>query len=291
MTPIRSERQASRTAGAELIANLKQQANLLRQDVIRMTCAAGSGHPGGSLGAADLVTALYFHTLRIDPQQPRWPERDRFILSKGHACPIVYAALARRGYFPVEALPTLRQIDSLLQGHPDMLKTPGLDMTTGSLGNGLAVGVGMALGGRLDRASFGVFVMLGDGDLQEGATWEAAMMAGHQRLENLVAILDYNRAQVDGLVQEIVDPEPVAEKWRAFNWQVRVIDGHDFYQILGAIEWARQPKGAPSLVLACTTKGKGVSFIEADPVYWHGTAPTADQAQLALDELQAEAAL
>jgi transketolase len=270
----------------ELILRLRQQARLLRQDVIRMTCAARSGHPGGSLGAADLITALYFHILRLDPHNPGWTGRDRFILSKGHACPVLYAALARRGYFPVEALQSLRQINSILQGHPDMLKTPGLDMTTGSLGNGLAAGVGMALGGRLDGAPYRVYVMMGDGDLQEGATWEAAMMAGHQKLGNLTGILDYNRAQVDGLVGEIVDIEPVAAKWQAFNWQVRLIDGHDMGQILAALEWAGQLHDAPGLILARTTKGRGVSFIESDPVYWHGTAPTAEQAQWALAELE-----
>ncbi len=268
---------------------LERMANQLRQDVIRMTCEAASGHPGGSLGAADLVAVLYFHTLRIDPQDPAWMDRDRFILSKGHACPVLYAALARRGFFPVEHLLTLRKFNSLLQGHPDMLKTPGVDMTTGSLGNGLAAGLGMALGGRMDGAGFRVYVMLGEGDLQEGCTWEAAMMAGHHRLSNLTAILDYNRAQVDGLVSEIVDPEPVAGKWLAFNWQVLEIDGHDIPQIIQAFDWAGRDNGTPTLILARTTKGKGVSFMERDPVYWHGTPPTRQQAARALGELAPEA--
>jgi transketolase len=271
------------------IADLERVAHHLRGDVIRMTCEAGSGHPGGSLGAADLMAVLYFHTMRIDPKNPAWVDRDRFILSKGHACPILYAALARRGYFPVEHLMTLRKIDSILQGHPDMLKTPGVDMTTGSLGNGLAVGVGMALGARMDNAPYRIYVMLGEGDLQEGCNWEAAMMAGHHRLSKLTAILDYNRAQVDGLVEEIVDPDPVADKWRAFNWTVLEIDGHHIPQIIGALDRAQQENQRPTLILARTIKGKGVSFMEKDPVYWHGTAPTRQQASKALQELGLEA--
>jgi transketolase len=273
---------------AVLVAELEKIANQLRQDVIRMTCEAGSGHPGGSLGAADLMAVLYFHTIRVDPKYPAWKERDRFIMSKGHACPILYAALARRGYFPVQHLMTLRKMGSILQGHPDMLKTPGVDMTTGSLGNGLAAGVGMALGCRMDRAGYRIYVMLGEGDLQEGCNWEAAMMAGHHKLSNLTAILDYNRAQVDGLVSEIVDPDPVPDKWLAFNWKVREIDGHDILQIMEAYNWANQDHGSPTLILARTTKGKGVYFMEEDPVYWHGTAPTREQAMRALQELALE---
>lgn len=272
----------------ELLYRLQRKANELRQEVIRMTCAAGSGHPGGALGAADIVTALYFHVLRVDPSNPRWPDRDRFILSKGHACPILYAALAHRGYFPRKTLYTLRRTGSILQGHPDMVKTPGVDMTTGSLGNGLAVGVGMALSGRLDGKDFRVYVMLGDGDCQEGCTWEAAMMAGHQRLANLTAIYDYNRSQVDGRTWEIVDLEPVADKWRAFNWEVREIDGHDMVQILDALAWANSVADCPTLILAHTIKGKGVSFMMEDPVTWHGKAPSPEQAERALAELAAE---
>jgi transketolase len=270
------------------VAEIKRLANQLRQDIIRMTCEAGSGHPGGSLGAADLMAVLYFHTIRVDPKDPAWKDRDRFIMSKGHACPILYAALARRGYFPVERLMTLRKIGSILQGHPDMLKTPGVDMTTGSLGNGLAAGVGMALGCRMDGAKYRIYVMLGDGDLQEGCNWEAAMMAGHHKLSNLTAILDYNRAQVDGLVSEIVDPDPVADKWLAFNWKVLEIDGHNVPQIISAFNWAKRENERPTLILARTIKGKGVSFMEEDPVYWHGTAPTREQASRALQELDPE---
>lgn len=284
-------REAERESMAEptmAVSELERVANQLRQDVIRMTCEAGSGHPGGSLGAADLMAVLYFHTLRIDPINPSWIDRDRFILSKGHACPVLYAALARRGYFPLEHLMTLRKTGSILQGHPDMLKTPGVDMTTGSLGNGLAAGVGMALGGRMDAAPYHVYVMLGEGDLQEGCTWEAAMMAGHHRLSHLTAILDYNRAQVDGLVSEIVDPDPVPDKWLAFNWTVLEIDGHDISQIIDAYQEASRENTAPTLILARTTKGKGVSFMESDPVYWHGTAPNREQAARALQELALE---
>lgn len=273
----------------ELLSRLRRQANELRQDVIRMTCAAGSGHPGGSLGAADLITALYFHALRVDPENPRWPSRDRFIMSKGHACPILYAALAHRGFFPREELPTLRRTGSILQGHPDMTKTPGLDTSSGSLGNGLAVGVGMALGGRLDGGEYHVYVMLGDGDCQEGCTWEAAMMAGDERLGKLTAIFDYNRSQVDGRTWEIVDLEPAADKWRAFNWAVREIDGHDMAGILDALAWARQVTERPTLILAHTVKGKGVSYMMDDPVTWHGKAPSPEQAEQALAELRLEA--
>jgi transketolase len=287
MTPTKAE-PLNMKKSTKMIKDLEGIANQLRQDVIRMTCEAGSGHPGGSLGAADLMAALYFHALRIDPDNPDWSERDRFILSKGHACPVLYAALARRGYFSVDHLNTLRKTGSILQGHPDMLKTPGVDMTTGSLGNGLAVGVGMALGGRMDAASFRVYVMLGDGDLQEGCTWEAVMMAGHHKLSKLTAILDYNRAQVDGLVSEIVDPHPVAEKWLAFNWQVCEIDGNDLPQILNALAWAKNCIDGPTLILARTVKGKGVSFIEAEPVHWHGTAPNREQAAKAIQELALE---
>lgn len=272
----------------ELIHRLERKANELRRDVIRMTCAAGSGHPGGSLGAADLIAALYFHVLRVDPENPRWPGRDRFVLSKGHACPILYAALAHRGFFPRAELDTLRQTGSILQGHPDMLKTPGLDTTSGSLGNGLAVGLGMALSGRLEGAGFRVYVMLGDGDCQEGCTWEAAMKAGHERLTNLIAIFDYNRSQVDGRTWDIVDLEPVAEKWRAFNWAVREINGHDVADVLDAFGWAKGVSGRPALILAHTIKGKGVSFMVDDPVTWHGKAPSREQAERALGELERE---
>jgi len=269
----------------ELIEFLLRKAWQLRKHVIRMTCEAGSGHPGGSLSAADIIAVLYFHVLRLDPQNPDWEDRDRFILSKGHSCPIVYAALAERGFFPVEELMTLRKVGSRLQGHPDMRKTPGIDMTSGSLGQGLSVGVGMALGARLMRKSYRVFVMLGDGEIQEGQVWEAAMAAGHHRLGNLKAILDYNRLQVDGVVNEIVSIEPVVDKWLAFNWAVREINGHNFEEILAAFEWADSVRDKPCIIIAHTIKGKGVSFME-NVVGWHGKAPNPEQRDLALKELE-----
>ncbi|MGO0121942.1 transketolase [Desulfothermobacter acidiphilus] len=268
----------------ELLARLQVKAKELRRHVVRMTAAAGSGHPGGSLSAADIVATLYFAVLRLDPAHPTAPDRDRFILSKGHAAPLLYAALAERGFFPPAELLTLRKLGSRLQGHPDMRKLPGVEMSTGSLGQGLSVGVGMALAGRLDGRDYRVYVLLGDGECQEGQVWEAAMAAAHYRLDNLVAILDYNGLQIDGPVSEVMNLEPVADKWRAFGWQVQEIDGHDFGQILEALAAAEKVKGKPSMIIARTVKGKGVSFMEhqAD---WHGVAPKPEQAEVALKEL------
>jgi len=270
-----------------LLDRLKRKANQIRQESIRMTHTAGSGHPGGSLSEADILSALYFHVMKIDPSNPGWPSRDRFILSKGHACPGLYAALALRGYFPVEELATFRQINSRLQGHPDMIKTPGVEMTAGPLGNGLAAGAGMAQGALITGWDFRTYVLIGDGDMQEGCTWEAAMLAGHKKLANLICIYDYNRSQVDGPISEIVDTAPVAEKWRAFNWAVREIDGHAMAEIVEAFAWAQRNTDQPSLILAHTIKGKGVSFME-NQVAWHGTAPNAEQAEQALAELAQE---
>jgi transketolase len=267
-----------------LLENLKTIASQLRRHVIKMTHAAGSGHPGGSLSAADMIAALYFHELRIDPACPDWPDRDRFIMSKGHACPVWYAALAERGYFPVAELVNLRQASSHLQGHPDMRKTPGVDMTAGPLGNGLSAGVGMALGARITGRDFRVVVMLGEGDQQEGCTWEAAMLAGFHKLGNLTVLIDYNRSQVDGKSDDILCLDPLADKWRAFNWAVREIDGHDLGQILDALAWARGVPGSPAAILAHTVKGKGVSFME-DQYEWHGKAPNKEQTIAALAEL------
>lgn len=269
------------------IANLQVIANQLRRHVIKMTFAAGSGHPGGSLSAADIMAALYFHVLRLDPARPDWPERDRFIMSKGHACPIWYAALAERGFFATDDLWRLRQTDSHLQGHPDMRKTPGVEMTSGPLGSGLAAGAGMALGARISGRDFRTYVMLGDGDLQEGATWEAAMLAGHQRLANLTALVDYNRSQVDGKSDDIVTLEPLADKWRACNWQVREIDGQEMGQIVDALVWARSVGDAPSCIIGHTIKGWPVSFM-LDKHEWHGKAPNQEQARAALLELGEE---
>lgn len=268
----------------DLVEELESIANRIRREVIRMIHKARSGHPGGSLSAADMIAALYFHAMNIAPDNPHWIERDRFILSKGHACPALYAALALRGYFPLEDLATLRRITSHLQGHPDMVKTPGVDMTAGPLGNGLAAGVGMALGARVKGLRFHVYVMLGDGDLQEGCTWEAAMMAGQHRLSNVTMLADYNRSQVDGRTDDIVTLDPLADKWRAFNWAVREIDGHDMPQILDALAWARSVEDRPSAIVAQTIKGKGVSFME-DNERWHARPPNDQEAALALAEL------
>ena len=262
----------------------------LRCDVIRTIHAAGEGHPGGSLSAADIVAALYFRVMRIDPANPAWPERDRFILSKGHACPVWYAALARRGYFPPEHLGTLRRLNSPLQGHPDMCKTPGIDMTAGSLGHGLSAGLGMALAGRLRRKPYRVWVIIGDGEMQEGAIWEAAMAAAGFRVDNLTAIVDRNRIQNDDFVDRVMPIEPVADKWRAFGWDVTEIDGHDMAQVVAALEASRAIAGRPSMIIAHTIKGKGVSYMENVPA-WHGRAPNRAEAEQALGEICAAAGL
>jgi len=274
-------------ADAALCRMLRARARDLRREIVTMIHAAGSGHPGGALSAADIVAALYWHFLRIRPEQPDWPDRDRFVLSKGHACPVHYAALALRGFFPREHLRTLRQINSILQGHPDMTKTPGLDMTTGSLGQGLSAAAGMALGGKIQARSFRVFAMIGCGEIQEGQIWEAAMAAAHYKLDNLVAILDYNRLQLDGWNEQVMRTEPVAAKWQAFGWQVFEIDGHDMAQIVDGLQAAIDVQGCPALVLAHTVKGKGVSYME-NQVDWHGKAPNDEQLAQALREIEAE---
>ncbi len=266
------------------IEQLKAKAKVIRRHIIRMLGEAGSGHPGGSLSAADIVTALYFHEMRLKPEEPHWPDRDRFVLSKGHAVPVLYAALAERGYFPVEELMTLRKLGSRLQGHPDMKKLPGVEMSTGSLGQGLAAANGMALAARLDKKDYRVYVLLGDGELQEGMVWEAAMAAAHYKLDNIVAFVDHNGLQIDGPVAEVMSPEPVADKWRAFGWHTLCVDGHDPVQILDALAKARTIKGKPTMIVAETTKGKGCSFME-DKVDWHGTAPKPEDVEKALAEL------
>jgi len=267
-----------------LVAELSEKARLLRIEVVKMIHRAGSGHPGGSLSAAEIVAALYFHQLRLDPGNPSWPERDRFILSKGHAAPLLYAALAHRGFFPVEELATLRQMDSRLQGHPDRLKTPGVEMTAGALGHGLSIGVGLALAARLNNAPYHVYVLLGDGEIQAGVVWEGAMAAAKYRLDRLTAILDYNDVQLDGPVHEIMPLEPVVDKWRAFNWHVIEIDGHNMGQILDALDEAGNIHGRPTIIVAHTTKGKGVSFME-NRAAWHGRAPSDEELHIALMEL------
>ena len=264
---------------------LRQKAATLRQHAIRMIAQAGSGHPGGSLSSADIIAVIYFHEMRIDPLNPSWPDRDRFVLSKGHAAPVLYAALAERGFFPVEELNQLRRLGSRLQGHPDMRKVPGVEISTGSLGQGLSAANGMALAGTIDRRGYRVYVLLGDGENQEGQVWEAAMLAAHYRLDNLVAIIDHNRLQIDGPIAEVLSPEPLAQKWQAFGWAVQEIDGHNLEEIIAALDKARSTRGQPSLLLANTIKGKGCSFME-NQVGWHGTAPSREQAEQALAELE-----
>lgn len=270
---------------------LRRKALEARKHIVRMTGAAGSGHPGGSLSAIDMLVALYFSEMRHYPAEPHRPDRDRFVLSKGHGCPALYAVLAMTGYFPEEELIRLRKLDSILQGHPCMLKTPGIDMSTGSLGQGLSAGNGMALARRLDGLDYRVFVMMGDGEQQEGQVWEAAMSSAHNRLDNLVAIVDYNGMQIDGTISEVKEIAPLAEKWRAFGWEVREIDGHEMKEILAALDWARTVAGRPAMIVARTVKGKGVSFMEHN-LKFHGSAPDAEQVAAALEELeQAEQAL
>ena len=267
------------------VEELKKMAVIIRCDIIDMICTAAAGHPGGSLSAADVVTALYFRVMRIDPENPDWPDRDRFILSKGHACPVWYAALAERGYFDKSHLKTLRQMGSILQGHPDMLKTPGIDMTAGSLGHGLPAGLGMAPGGKLRQKDYHVFVIIGDGESQEGSIWEASMAAPNFKLDNLTAILDYNHLQNDYSVDDIMPIHPVVDKWQAFGWHVIEIDGHDMTQVVDALEKAKAHQGAPTMIVANTVKGKGVSYME-NVCEWHGKAPCQEEADRALEELR-----
>ena len=266
------------------IPELEKMAKQLRRDVITMIATAGSGHPGGSLSAADIVTALYFKVMRHDPKNPQWLDRDRFVLSKGHAAPILYAALAESGYFPLEELSTLRKLDSRLQGHTDRTLTPGVEMSAGSLGQGLSYGIGIALAGRLDKRDYQVYVLLGDGECDEGQVWEAAMFAPHHGVDNLTAIVDHNDLQLSGRVCDIMGLEPLVDKWRAFNWHVLEINGHDMGEILKALKKAREIKGKPTVIIAHTVKGKGVSFMEGN-VDFHGKAPTAQEAEIALKEL------
>jgi transketolase len=269
------------------IQELGQIANDLRCLVVRAIHLAGSGHPGGALSAADIVAALYFSVLRVDPARPDWPDRDRFVLSKGHACPVVYAALARRGYFPVEELWTLRKLGSRLQGHPDMRKTPGIDATTGSLGQGISVAGGLALAAKINRQDYRVYTMIGCGESQEGQVWEAAMSAAHYKLDNLTAIADYNRLQLDGTVAEIMELSPFTDKWRAFGWRVLEIDGHNMSEILEALSTAQKTTGKPTIIIARTIKGKGVSFME-DQVKWHAGGLSSVQLEQALADLACE---
>ncbi|HHV76147.1 MAG TPA: transketolase [Syntrophothermus lipocalidus] len=273
-----------REISQQAVTELKERARSLRCEVIKMLGKAGSGHTGGSLSAADVVACLYFWEMRLDNANPGWPERDRFVLSKGHAAPLLYAALAEKGFIPKEELQSLRRLGSRLQGHPDMRKVPGVEASTGSLGQGIAWAVGMALAGRLDAKDYRVYTLLGDGEIQEGEVWEAVMAAAHYRLDNLVAIVDYNGLQIDGAVDKVMSPLPIAAKFEAFGWNTQEIDGHDFQQIMQALEAARGHKGRPSAIVARTVKGKGVSFME-NVVDWHGKAPNTEQVERALAEL------
>ncbi len=266
------------------IRQLEEKAKQIRRLIVQMLAKAGSGHPGGSLSAADLITALYFSVMRIKPLEPHWPERDRFHLSKGHCCPLWYAVLAEAGYFPIEKLWTLRQLGSILQGHPDR-RTPGVEVASGSLGQGLSIAVGMCLVGKVDKKEYRVYCLMGDGETQEGNIWEAAMAASHFKCDNLCAILDYNGFQIDGKVKDIMNIEPVIDKWRAFGWNTIEIEGHNMGQILSAYDQAKEVKGKPSIIIAHTIKGKGVSFME-NVVDFHGRAPTKEEAEKALQELQ-----
>jgi transketolase len=266
---------------------LRSKAKELRIDAIREIFSANSGHPGGSLSAADMISVLFFKQLNIDPKDPKKPDRDKFVLSKGHAAPILYAALAERGFFPKADLLTLRRLGSKLQGHPDMLKVPGVEMSTGSLGQGISAAVGMALAGKLDKNPGRIYAMLGDGELQEGLVWEAIMCASHYKLDNLTVLVDWNGIQIDGWNDDIMCVTPVDEKFRSFCWETVVIDGHDVEAIDKAIEQAKQCKNKPFAIIAKTVKGKGVSFME-NQNGWHGKAPDEEQAKQAIVELGGE---
>ena len=259
----------------------------IRREILKATAAAKSGHPGGSLSLAEIMTVLYFEEMSLDPMNPQYQERDRFVMSKGHATPVLYAALALRGFFPVEELATFRQINSRLQGHPDMKHIPGVDFTTGSLGQGLSGALGMALAAKLDHSPRRVYAIIGDGECQEGQIWEAAMAAAHYKLDNLTVILDCNNLQICGEICDVMNIEPIAEKWQAFGWHVVELDGHDFTQIRESICEAKSTKGKPTLLLAHTIKGKGISFME-NKAEWHGSAPNAEQLAQALAELKVE---
>ena len=266
------------------INELEGIARKLRRHVISMISAAGSGHPGGSLSAADIVSALYFDIMKHDPANAHWPDRDRFILSKGHAAPVLYAALAECGYFPLDWLTTLRKTGACLQGHTDSTLTPGVDVSAGSLGQGLSIGIGMALAARLDNKDYRTYVLLGDGECDEGQVWEAAMFAPNYKLDNLTAIVDFNTLQLDGFTRDIMNLEPFMAKWAAFKWEVIEINGHDMQQIIDAIQQAKEVKGRPTVIVAHTIKGKGVSFMENN-VEWHGKAPNKSETEIALREL------
>lgn len=274
----------SRESQNDLVERVERKARALRYHVVEMVGKAGSGHPGGSLSSSDIVAALYFgDVLKVDPAQPLWADRDRFVLSKGHAAPVLYAALAERGFFPTGTLLTLRELGSILQGHPDVKKVPGVEASTGSLGQGISIAVGMAMAGKLDRKTYRVFALLGDGECEEGQVWEAAMAASHYKLDNLTAIIDHNHLQIDGPVDRVMSPEPIADKFRAFGWDVVAVDGHCVAGLLKAFT-APPASGKPRAIIAETVKGKGVTFMEGLAA-WHGKAPKGEELDRALAEL------
>lgn len=264
---------------------LKKIANEVRKGIVTSVHSAKAGHPGGSLSAADIFTYLYFEEMNIDPANPKMEDRDRFVLSKGHTAPGLYAALAHRGYFPVEDLTTLRKLGSYLQGHPCMQHTPGVDMSSGSLGQGISAAVGMALAAKMDEKDLRVYTLLGDGEIQEGQVWEAAMFAGHRKLDNLVVIVDNNGLQIDGSIEDVCSPYPIDKKFEAFNFHVINVDAHDFDAIRAAFKEARETKGMPTAIIAHSIKGKGVSFME-NQASWHGVAPNDEQYELAMQDLE-----
>ena len=267
------------------VAELQKPANEIRKGIIKATHAAKSGHPGGSLSSADMFAYLYFEEMNIDPENPKMEDRDRFVLSKGHVAPGLYSTLAERGFFPKEDLLTLRHIDSYLQGHPDMKKIPGVDMSSGSLGQGISAAVGMAVAAKLQGKDYRTYTLLGDGEIQEGQVWEAAMSAGFRKLDNLVVIVDNNGLQIDGKVDDVCSPYPIDTKFEAFNFNVINIDGHNFDEIADALKKAKECKGKPTAIIMKTVKGKGVSFME-NQVGWHGSAPNDEQCEQALNELE-----
>ena len=264
---------------------LKKIANEVRKNIVTGLHSAKSGHPGGSLSAADMVTFLYYEEMNVDAKNPKNSNRDRFVLSKGHAAPVLYGVLAEKGFIPKEDIVTLRKPDSYLQGHPDMKHTPGVDMSSGSLGQGVSTAVGMALAGKMDHKNYRVYTLLGDGEIEEGQVWEAAMFAGHRKLDNLVVIVDNNNLQIDGTVEEVCSPYPIDKKFEAFNFHVIVINGHDFDEIRNALNEAKNTKGQPTAIIMNTVKGKGVSFME-NQVNWHGAAPNDEQFAVAMEELE-----
>jgi transketolase len=267
------------------IDEMKAIAKKIRRDIISMIGTAGSGHPGGSLSAVEILTALYFRVLRHNPSVPHWDGRDRFILSKGHAAPVLYAALCESGYLSEEELCTLRKMDSRLQGHPECTRMPGVEMSAGALGQGLSFGIGVALSGRLDDRDYYTYVLLGDGECDEGQVWEAAMAAAHFKLDKLIAIVDNNGIQIDGWNKDVMNLEPLNEKWKSFNWEVIEANGNDIAQVIEAFEKARKIRGKPAVIIAHTVKGEGVSFMENNPDF-HGKAPNADEVKKALKELE-----